>query len=354
VKCSVGIGGLPQDSCTAYAGEEVWYLYYVSVTGDRSIAVWDDKFGWIGSTNDVIIKTTTLTETTTNWATVDTQASDGCYCLNVGEDTVTVTVLTPTSSATPTPTATGTPTATPTPTAEPTPTATPVVGCEIYQCSLDKKCSVRGSEPQDSCTAIAGEEVTYSYHVTVAGGRSIGVWDDKLGSIGTTNSVITKTTTLTETTTNWATVTEYTPDGCICMVGPGSDTVTVTVLTPTPTPTATPTPVPNPCTAAWPVAQIATTAKGQSPTNNAKVTHLVTGNLVDPGSLSSTAHRIEVCSGTLVTAIVIDATGTPSNTAGGHLMCDSAGCTGVVNVTEKYQSISADGRDKDSITFIPK
>jgi len=239
--------------------------------------------------------------------------------------------------------------------------------CEIYVCALDKKCSVGGSEPQDSCTALAGEEVTYSYHVNSMG-HPIGVWDDKLGSIGVTDSVITKTTTLSESTTNWATVSEYTSDGCYCLGGIGTDSVTVTVLTPTPTATATPdttptptathtpvpTPTPNLCAQTWPVTQIVTLAKGQSPTNNAKLTHTITGHIIDPGSLASTAHRIEVCSRTPVYTIVTDATGIPTNTAGGRFACNATGCRGVVNVIEKYRSISADGRNKDSITFIPR
>jgi hypothetical protein len=344
-KCSVG-GSEPQDSCTAVAGEEVTYSYHVNVMGGRSIGVWDDKLGVIGTTDSVITKTTTLTETTTNRAETDYYTSDSCYCLGgIGADTVTVTVLTPTPSATPTATPTPNPSHTPTYTPTATPTFTPEP-CEIWGCRLDKKCSVGGSEPQDSCTASPGEEVTYIYQVW-AGGYSIGVWDDKLGDLGTTDSVITKTTTLTETTTNWATL-DSGVNGCPCMDGVLTDTVTVTV--PTPTPTATP----NPCTLTWPTTMSATIAKGQSPTNNAKITHLVTGNIIDPGSLGSTAHRIEVCSGTLVTTSVTDTTGIPSNTAGGSLSCNSAGCTGVVTVTEKYQSISADGRDKDSITFIPK
>jgi hypothetical protein len=248
------------------------------------------------------------------------------------------------------------------------PTSDAGVLCEIYTCDVDVKCAVGvGALPQDSCTAYAGEEAWYLYYVSVTGDRSIAVWDDQFGWIGSTNDVIIKTTTITETTTNRATVSEYTSDGCYCLGGVGDDTVTVTVVsgtpfptpTMTPTPTLTPTPTPTPpsqdtCIGIWPATMITTMAKGQSPTNNAKVIHTVAGHIIDPGSLSSTAHRIEVCSGTLVTTTVIDSTGTPSNTAGGNLSCHTSRCIGVVNVTEKYQSISADGRDKDSITFIPK
>jgi hypothetical protein len=94
-------------------------------------------------------------------------------------------------------------------------------------------------------------------------------------------------------------------------------------------------------------------ANGQSPTNNPKVVHRITGNIVDPGSLGETAHRIPVCAGTEVFAVVTDTRGTPTNTASGSLGCDSGGCSGVIDATEKYQSVSQDGRDKDSITFIP-
>jgi hypothetical protein len=108
------------------------------------------------------------------------------------------------------------------------------------------------------------------------------------------------------------------------------------------------------CAATWPETTIVTVAKGQSPTNNAKVSHEITGHIIDPGSLRDTAHRIKVCAGTRVTSTVTDATGGPTNTAAGGLLCTSGGCSGVVDVTEKYQSISQDGRDKDSISFIPK
>jgi len=102
------------------------------------------------------------------------------------------------------------------------------------------------------------------------------------------------------------------------------------------------------------VSKIVTIGKGQSPSNNPKVTHTIFGNIVNPGSLGDTAHRIPVCAGTEVNAVVTDATGTPVNTAGGSLSCNSAGCSGVVNVTEKYKSVSSDGKDTDRMTLLPQ
>jgi hypothetical protein len=124
--------------------------------------------------------------------------------------------------------------------------------------------------------------------------------------------------------------------------------------TPTSTPTATPTPPLTPCALAWPLTQVVTIAKGQSSKDNPKVSHSITGHIVDPGSLDSRAHRIEVCAGTRVNAVVSDTTGTPTNTAVRNLACDATGCSGIVDVSEKYQTISQDGRDRDSISFIPK
>jgi hypothetical protein len=74
---------------------------------------------------------------------------------------------------------------------------------------------------------------------------------------------------------------------------------------------------------------------------------------VDPGSLKETAHRIPVCAGTEVSIAVSDETGTPTNSADGSLTCDSAGCSGVVNATEKYKSVSSDGKDTDRMTLLP-
>jgi hypothetical protein len=74
---------------------------------------------------------------------------------------------------------------------------------------------------------------------------------------------------------------------------------------------------------------------------------------VDPGSLRYTAHRIPVCEGTEVNIVVTDMTGTPTNSAVGSLTCDSAGCSGVINVMEKYNSVSSDGKDTDRMTILP-
>lgn len=103
-------------------------------------------------------------------------------------------------------------------------------------CKIDKKCSVGGSEPQDSCTADPGEEVTYTYDVIEGCGLVI---DDKLGVIGEwKGQTLSRTTTLTETTTNRVFIDAA---DCVCL-NTNNESVTVTVRTLTPTPTPTPTP----------------------------------------------------------------------------------------------------------------
>jgi hypothetical protein len=99
---------------------------------------------------------------------------------------------------------------------------------------------------------------------------------------------------------------------------------------------------------------IMTIGKGQSPSNNPKVSHMITGNIIDPLSYGSTAHRIKVCAGTMVTAVVSDSTnaGGATNTSD-SLTCDANGCSGMVSATEKYKSVSSDGKDKDTITLLP-
>ncbi len=228
--------------------------------------------------------------------------------------------------------------------------------------SLNKKCSVAGGSWQDACEITAGEEVTYIYLVEIYPPRAtFEVWDDKLGLIGqSSGNVLRRTATLTETTTNFASMSlvEIDPE-CYLIGEECCDELTVTVLPPTPTPTAPPTPTPtatptpSACVALWPVASVCTIGKGQSPPDNAKLSHCITGNIVDPDAIRADAHRIPVCADTWVDSRVTDATGTPTNHADGNLWCNASGCSGFVKAVEKYQSVSQDGKDRDRMTLIP-
>ena len=232
--------------------------------------------------------------------------------------------------------------------------------CGDEVCRIDKKCSVGGSEPAYQCEAMPGDEVTYTYivgPVVSVYGTPVTVVDDKLGVVASDLPApifgvveFTATTTIFETTTNTASIPDhYCP----------SASVTVTV--PTPTPTLIPTPTPTPtatakptCTDHWLPTMICTIGKGQSPSNNAKISMCITGNIVEPDQLGTTAHRIPVCAGSEVKVVVTDATGTPTVSASGGLSCNSAGCTGMVNESEKFKAISADGKDTDRMTLLPK
>jgi len=239
------------------------------------------------------------------------------------------------------------------PTPSPTPTLFPGY-CDFF-CGVDKKCSVGDGEPQDACTIDPkGDWVTYHYQLDLAGGP-VEVWDDKLGLIGiSSGQTLTQTVRIRETTTNQTWLTASADNcgclSCYCFDGYG-DYLTVTVPTPTPGPT----PTPSLCPTIWPETRIITTAKGQSPTNNAKVTHEIVGHIINPGAVSDSAHRIQVCAGTRVTSFVKDASGTSAtNTALGSLRCTPGACWGNINIVEKYRSVSSDGQDRDSITFVPK
>lgn len=114
---------------------------------------------------------------------------------------------------------------------------------------------------------------------------------------------------------------------------------------------------PAPCDEVNPVTTINTLAKGQSPTNNAKVSTAVTGNIVGAGALGSTDNRISVCAGTTVTTVITDTTGTatvtktsPGVVCGGGPACTIAGIT----ATERYTVRSFDGTDTDTLTFLPE
>jgi hypothetical protein len=87
-------------------GEEVTYTYDVHF-GPVGVVfeVRDDKLGVIGQTSgERLTRTTTLTQTTTNTASVDVYYPSVCFCLDDTPDSVTVTVVTPTPTPTSTPT----------------------------------------------------------------------------------------------------------------------------------------------------------------------------------------------------------------------------------------------------------
>jgi hypothetical protein len=128
-------------------------------------------------------------------------------------------------------------------------------------------------------------------------------------------------------------------------------------VTPTPSPMPTPTTIPNSCLEAWPVVTVLTAGKGNSPSNNAKVVHAITGHIIDPSKLASEENRIHVCLGTTVSAAVTDLTGgsalNQANSSG--ISCDSVGCTAVnIQHKEKYISRSADGTDTDRFSLVPQ
>ena len=110
------------------------------------------------------------------------------------------------------------------------------------------------------------------------------------------------------------------------------------------------------CTDQWPLATVHTIGKGQAPTENPKVAHAITGNIVDPGSIRYTANRIPVCAGTSVKITITDATGTPTNSAStSGITCTASGCNAdAIAETQEYVSHSADGNDTDRMTLVPE
>jgi hypothetical protein len=134
------------------------------------------------------------------------------------------------------------------------------------------------------------------------------------------------------------------------LAGPTPSPPTATPATPTP---ATPDPT---CAGEWPVATINTIGKGQKASVNKLVKHEITGNIIDPASYLSNAHRIRVCAGTHVRAVITLPGGFPAtNTALGSLDCTSNNhvCEGTVNTTEVYRSTNDIGNDTDRMQLIP-
>ena len=140
------------------------------------------------------------------------------------------------------------------------------------------------------------------------------------------------------------------------LAGPTPTPATPTPATPTPATPTPPTAQPHGCLVNSPVVTVHTIAKGQNPSVNSEIRHEITGRIVGgAASYSFTAHRIRVCAGTFVSAVVIDSSGgdTPPTSSTGFF-CNLGGCSGVVNVKEQYKSTSTISRDRDTITFIPE
>lgn len=104
-------------------------------------------------------------------------------------------------------------------------------------------------------------------------------------------------------------------------------------------------------------ASFITIGGGQSPANNAKVTTTVFGNIL---TAQSTPTRIAVCAGTTVTTVSTDTTpGTANVTKVSSGVTDCGGsdatCTiAAISSTQKITVKSADGKDTDTLTFLPQ
>jgi hypothetical protein len=105
-----------------------------------------------------------------------------------------------------------------------------------------------------------------------------------------------------------------------------------------------------------------TIGKGQSATNNAKVAHDIIGNIIDPNGICPingpcNASRIPICAGTEVNITSTDSTGVATNTVLGKgiITCSGNSCSvSALNVTEKFKSVSTDGKDTDRMTLLPE
>ena len=125
------------------------------------------------------------------------------------------------------------------------------------------------------------------------------------------------------------------------------------------------------CTDANPVGTLVTIGKGQSPNNNPKIAHAITGNIVGLAGLGEKTSRVPVCTGTLVGISITSAVaggGVKDDGQGGLfdplkplnvLSCSADGgltasCSGTIGATQKYIARSADGKDTDRMTLLAK
>lgn len=112
------------------------------------------------------------------------------------------------------------------------------------------------------------------------------------------------------------------------------------------------------CTSLWPSTTVNTIAKGQSSNNNMKVSHAITGNIVDAGAVGAKDSRIRICEGTAVSIVVTDTSGgAPGCTAAtaDDVTFGTTTCTITYNSltgTEKYIAVSSDGTDTDRVTLL--
>jgi dipeptidyl aminopeptidase/acylaminoacyl peptidase len=96
---------------------------------------------------------------------------------------------------------------------------------------------------------------------------------------------------------------------------------------------------------------------GQSAANNAKVTTTVFGNIL---TAQSSGTRIAVCAGTTVTTVSSDTTPGAANVtkvSPGVTDCGGADATctiAALSSTQKFTVKSADGKDTDTLTFLPQ
>lgn len=109
------------------------------------------------------------------------------------------------------------------------------------------------------------------------------------------------------------------------------------------------------CAVDNPVTTVCTSGGQGSPEDNLKVTHCLTGNIINPFDVMHNAPRVSVCVGSSLSVTVSDATGTPKTTIkSGPLETNgSTTVSGVITERSSFESVSSDGKDTDRMTIDP-